>query len=147
MLYKHCLPHYHNNLLCKLLINYSYILQLGKKNSLLYAINGLLFAAVFIIFRVMVYPYLYWRYAQYSNLGFMEVPFSIPFCCNFACFLLMSLQLNWSYIILKECIKYIHREPTKETLSNGKAVSHSTENGQANHFIKELPEDNHFKQH
>lgn len=100
----------------------------------------------------MVYPYLYWKYAHYSNLSYLEVPFSIPVCCNVACFLLMSLQLNWSYIILKGCAKYLHKTPDKEDqdyTSNDETVDkcHNTGNGVANHLVKNLheAEHSHFK--
>jgi len=127
---------------------FSRLQKLNKKNTLLYAINGLTLAVVFFSCRVLVYPYLYWRYAHYSNLSYLQVPFSIPFCCNFACFILMSLQLNWSYIILKGCLKYIYTTPAKEediSMSNGDALSHSAMNGQANNFIRELTEDSKIK--
>ncbi|XP_031553217.1 TLC domain-containing protein 3A-like [Actinia tenebrosa] len=88
--------------------------KLGKKKSPLYIINGLLLAIVFFVFRVLVYPYLYWKYANFKNISYFEVPFSIPLCCNVACFLLMSLQVNWSYIILKGCFKYLQNDQSKQ---------------------------------
>lgn len=65
----------------------------------------------------------------------------------------MSLQLNWSYIILKGCAKYLHRgtdekdEEDQEYLSNGETVGkyHSKENGVANHLTKDLQDEHsHF---
>ncbi|EDO47506.1 predicted protein, partial [Nematostella vectensis] len=83
--------------------------KLGKKNSLAYIVNGVTLAVVFFVFRVLVYPYMYWRFAVYKNISLLEVPFNIPIPCNVACFMLMSLQVNWSFVIIKGCLRYLYR--------------------------------------
>ena len=83
--------------------------QLGKKKSLVYVVNGILLATVFLFCRVLVYPYMYWCYSKYSSVPFLKTPFRIPLFCNAFCFVLMSLQVYWFVAIARGVLQFVSK--------------------------------------
>ena len=105
-------PHFlcvQSKMLHELICVWHFYLQLGYRKTKLYAVNGILLAVFFLTFRVMVHPYLYWCYSQYSGISFLKVPFNIPVICNCCCLSMMGLQLFWFCMIVKGIARYLRK--------------------------------------
>ena len=50
---------------------------------------------VFLVVRILIFPYLDWMYARHDSIALLSVPFTIPLKCNLGCLGLISLQLYW----------------------------------------------------
>jgi len=92
----------------------SYFFQLGIKSGLVYNINGLLFLTTFFFARVCMVPYMYYRYAVYSEIPLSTVPTKIPLHCNLCSGAFLLLQCYWFSLIIRSILK---------TIKNGKPSS------------------------
>ena len=59
----------------------------------------------FFFSRVLMVPYLYYRYAVYAAVSLLKVPFNIPIYCNVASISFMLLQWYWFNFIIRHLIK------------------------------------------
>jgi len=80
--------------------------KLEMRKSVLYVGNGVVLATMFLFCRVLIYPYMYWRYSRYANIPFLETPFKIPLFCNTFCFLLLSVQVYWFLVIMRGVLRF-----------------------------------------
>ncbi|ELT91684.1 hypothetical protein CAPTEDRAFT_90753, partial [Capitella teleta] len=83
------------------------LLQMQRKKSLIYAINGILLIAVFALCRVLLFPYLYWSYSHYRDINVLSVVTSIPKKCNIGCAFLLIMQLYWLSGIIRTAIRTV----------------------------------------
>lgn len=93
------------------MIFHSLLFQFEMRKSILYVTNGVLLATMFLFCRVLVYPYMYWCYAQYANIPFLQTPLKVPLFCNSFCFLLFSVQLYWFLIIVRGVLRFFKSSP------------------------------------
>lgn len=83
--------------------------QLQLKNSPYYVIAALLMLTSFFCARVLIFPYLYWRYAVHAGLDILRVPMSIPVKCNLGCLLILLPQLYWFWLMLRGVVKAFYK--------------------------------------
>lgn len=86
-----------------------FLFQLGMRKSLLYVVNGILLATMFLFCRILIYPYMYWCYSKYANISLLETPFKVPLFCNTFCFFLLSVQVYWFLIIMRGVLRFLQR--------------------------------------
>ena len=87
----------------------SFYFQLNLKDSPYYIVAGLLMIAAFAICRVFVFPYLYWKYAQYAGITIWQVPLAIPIKCNLGCLTIFVLQVYWLFIMIRGAAKVFYK--------------------------------------
>jgi len=75
------------------------------KHTVMYVVAGIAMIIVFTLTRVLVFPYLYWCYAQHINTSTWKVPFIIPLKCNIGCLVILSLQIYWLHKMIRGAIK------------------------------------------
>ncbi|XP_022341253.2 ceramide synthase-like [Crassostrea virginica] len=75
--------------------------QLQMKHTWYYIVVGLLMIASFLVSRVLVFPFLYWKYAVYADLPLGQVPQRIPLKCNLGCLIILLPQLYWLFLMVR----------------------------------------------
>ncbi|XP_033747677.1 LOW QUALITY PROTEIN: TLC domain-containing protein 3A-like [Pecten maximus] len=87
----------------------SIMVQLQMKHTVLYVVVGIVMIITFFVSRILVFPYLYWRYAVYKNISTWRVPFFIPLKCSTGCALILCLQLYWMSKMIKGAMKLLYK--------------------------------------
>jgi hypothetical protein len=83
--------------------------HLQMQESLWYVISGLLLMLTFFLCRILVFPFMYWRYGKYTGrLKMWEVPGQIPWFCSVGCGSILLLQLYWFHIIFVKTVKGLY---------------------------------------
>ncbi|XP_064170175.1 ceramide synthase-like [Anguilla rostrata] len=77
------------------------LIQYKQQHTLLHKVNGGLMLVTFFIFRVLLFPYLYYAYSRYASIPLYMVPLSVPWQCNLGAALLMAPQLYWFCLICR----------------------------------------------
>ncbi|XP_060115041.1 TLC domain-containing protein 3A [Heteronotia binoei] len=90
------------------------LMQLNLQDSLLHKVNGILILATFFLCRILLFPYMYWAYAQHLGTPIYEVPFRIPFHCNVANAVLIAPQLYWFFLICRKAMRLYSSAPTPD---------------------------------
>lgn len=85
------------------------VLQLQMKHTWYYIAVGLLMIGSFLVSRVLVFPFLYWRYAVYAGLPLGQVPVHIPLKCNLGCLLILVPQLYWLFLMVRGASKVFYK--------------------------------------
>ncbi|XP_064620691.1 TLC domain-containing protein 3A-like [Lineus longissimus] len=83
--------------------------RLQLKTSPFYLLSGILMTVTFTFARVLIFPYLYWRYALYKSIPIWQVPFAIPMKCNLGCLFLFVFQVYWWTLMVRGVTKVIFR--------------------------------------
>ncbi|KAK7088613.1 ceramide synthase-like [Littorina saxatilis] len=83
--------------------------QLNMQKTVYYIIVGLLMLTSFFAVRVLVFPYLYWRYAVHAGISILDVPTRIPIKCNLVCLMILLPQLYWFWLMLRGAVKVFYR--------------------------------------
>ncbi|KAL8581230.1 hypothetical protein ACOMHN_038330 [Nucella lapillus] len=83
--------------------------QLNLKNTPYYIIFGLLMLFSFLFSRILVFPYLYWRYALYAGKDLLDVPASIPLKCNLGCLMLLLPQFYWFWLMFRGTVRVFYK--------------------------------------
>ncbi|XP_064613410.1 ceramide synthase-like [Liolophura sinensis] len=86
---------------------FTLLVQLKVTEQIYTIIAGLLMVIVFFVSRILVFPFLFWSYSNYANIGFWDVPGSIPIRCNVGCSLLLLPQLYWLVLMVKGAYKVL----------------------------------------
>uniref|UniRef100_A0A8C7Y0G8 TLC domain containing 3Bb n=1 Tax=Oryzias sinensis TaxID=183150 RepID=A0A8C7Y0G8_9TELE len=81
------------------------LIQYKQQHTLLHKVNGALMLITFFIFRVLLFPYLYYAYGRYASIPFHMVPLSVPWYCNLGAALLMAPQLYWFSLICRGALR------------------------------------------
>ena len=66
----------------------------------------------FFLSRILVFPYLYWRYAHHTGISMRDVPTSIPVKCNLGCLMILLPQLYWFGLMLRGTVKVFYKIAT-----------------------------------
>ena len=90
--------------------------QLNMKHTRYYIAAGLLMLFSFFCVRILVFPYLYLRYAYHAGLTVWQVPHQIPIKCNLGCLMIFLPQLYWFALMMKGTLKYFKTERKDEAL-------------------------------
>ncbi|PAA53182.1 hypothetical protein BOX15_Mlig024118g1, partial [Macrostomum lignano] len=83
--------------------------KLDCKASPVYISNGLVMLGAMLIGRILMFPYLYYCYAQYRGIPFSQVLGKIPIKCTISCIILGSLQVYWFCIMLRGTVSYFRK--------------------------------------
>jgi hypothetical protein len=87
-------------------VNFRVILSiLNLKRSKLYVINGILMILTFLIFRIIMLPYLFYIYSQLVGLSMFRAIIKLPTTCQLSIFALFVPQFYWFYLMLKIALK------------------------------------------
>ncbi|KAJ8245877.1 hypothetical protein GJAV_G00261260 [Gymnothorax javanicus] len=102
------------------------LIQYKQQHTLLHKMNGALMLVTFFIFRVLLFPYLYYTYGRYASIPFHMVPFSVPWQCNLGAALLMAPQVYWFSLICRGAFRLFTGSSRSRRLSaSAKADSQS----------------------
>ncbi|KAJ8312665.1 hypothetical protein KUTeg_010038 [Tegillarca granosa] len=74
-----------------------------------YIICGLCMIVTFAISRVFIFPYLYWKYAQFANISVWRVPSAIPIKCNIGCLSILVLQIYWLCLMVRGAFRVFYK--------------------------------------
>ncbi|CAL8360329.1 unnamed protein product [Merluccius merluccius] len=86
------------------------LIQLGLENSKLHWINGVMVLASFFTCRILLFPYMYWRYGRQFNIPLHSVPFHLPLHCNVGNLSILAPQVYWFILLVKKaCRLYLRK--------------------------------------
>uniref|UniRef100_A0A1A9W178 TLC domain-containing protein n=1 Tax=Glossina brevipalpis TaxID=37001 RepID=A0A1A9W178_9MUSC len=129
----------------------SILSTLGLKETRIYIINGLIMLLSFFICRVLMWPYVMWRYSLEIELNVWQAICGLPMGCIIGILVLFLPQLYWFFLMFKGALKVffpMHASKKKTMLdkvvlsdtngqcSNGK--DKSTKNGSLLHSLEKL---------
>ena len=80
------------------------------KNTKLYLINGLCTMTSFFTARILIFPYLYWRYSAHTGVALHEVPASIPIKCNVGSVVVIIPQIMWFRQIVRRALMHFKKD-------------------------------------
>jgi hypothetical protein len=86
------------------------------KHTWYYIAAGLSMIVSFLVSRVLVFPFLYWRYAVYAGLSLEQVPLWIPLKCNIGCLVILLPQLYWLFLMVRGAAKVFYKINLKSKL-------------------------------
>ncbi|XP_004519249.1 protein FAM57B [Ceratitis capitata] len=75
------------------------------KDSRAYIINGLLMLGSFFVFRVVMWPYVMYRYSVAINVSFWQAMTTLPRGCIISIMILFLPQLYWFFLMVKGAVK------------------------------------------
>ena len=105
--------------------------QIGIKRGFIYNVNGIMFLLTFFMARVSMVPYLYYRFAIYKEIEFLDVPWNIPLHCHVFSLMFFMLQCYWFALILRSFMKALSKINT-----SNKPIPVDSVNGTENDKIK-----------
>ncbi|KAL5017626.1 hypothetical protein ScPMuIL_007215 [Solemya velum] len=82
--------------------------QLNMKDSKAYLIVGLLMVSTFFVCRILIFPFLYWKYSQHAGIPVGQVPWSIPMKCTAGCLVVLAPQVYWFGLMFQNCLCQLH---------------------------------------
>jgi len=85
----------------------------GYDSGLLYITNGLLFIITFFIGRILMTPFLFYKYCDYKNISLMEVPHSLPWCCTAGSVASILLNSYWFVMIVRTVYYKVGKQRTE----------------------------------
>ncbi|XP_005186060.1 uncharacterized protein LOC101894046 isoform X1 [Musca domestica] len=91
----------------------SILSTLGLKETRSYIINGLVMLFSFFVCRVLMWPYVMWRYSVEINATFWQALINLPIGCIFGILVLFLPQIYWFFLMSKGAIKVFF--PTKSS--------------------------------
>ncbi|XP_013104752.1 uncharacterized protein LOC106085189 [Stomoxys calcitrans] len=103
----------------------SILSTLGLKETRTYIINGLVMLFSFFVCRVIMWPYVMWRYSVEINVTFLQAIVGLPIGCIFGILVLFLPQLYWFFLMSKGAMKvfFPKKSSSKHVPINGAAVT------------------------
>ncbi|XP_067635983.1 ceramide synthase [Eurosta solidaginis] len=96
------------------------------KDSRAYIINGLLMLGTFFVFRVVMWPYVMYRYSVAINVSLCEAIATLPRGCIISILILFLPQLYWFFLMVKGALKVLL--PAKQSALAPKKLRQSKNN-------------------
>ncbi|XP_065514162.1 ceramide synthase [Caloenas nicobarica] len=104
------------------------LILLELQHTLLHKLNALLLLVTFLLFRVLLFPFLYWAYGRARGVPLLGVPGALPPRVNAAAAALLAPQLYWFLLICRGAWRLLRPpgppdptpgppDPTRDTLS------------------------------
>ncbi|KAI8116783.1 FAM57B-like [Lucilia cuprina] len=108
----------------------SILSTLGMKESQPYIVNGLVMLGSFFVCRVLMWPYVMWRYSLEINATIWQAISGLPIGCIIGILILFLPQIYWFFLLIKGAIKVFFppSKTTKKSLAE-EQVSKNTTNG------------------
>uniref|UniRef100_A0A3P9L6W0 TLC domain-containing protein n=1 Tax=Oryzias latipes TaxID=8090 RepID=A0A3P9L6W0_ORYLA len=78
------------------------LIQLRLDDSMLHRINGLMVLLTFFVCRILLFPFMYWKYSQQLGVPLSAVAFHMPLHCNLGNLLILAPQIYWFLLLLRK---------------------------------------------
>ncbi|XP_028319586.1 protein FAM57A-like isoform X1 [Gouania willdenowi] len=91
------------------------LIQLGLENTRLFRVNGIVVLLTFFICRVLLFPFMYWRYGQQFGIPVHRVPFHLPLQCNVGNLVILAPQIYWFMLLLRKAKRLYLRQSGRLT--------------------------------
>ncbi|XP_041379773.1 ceramide synthase-like [Gigantopelta aegis] len=85
------------------------LVQLKLKDTLWYVLTSLLMIFAFAVSRVLIFPYLYWTYANHANISILSVPSTIPIKCSLGCSFVLLFQFYWLFLMVRGAFRAFYK--------------------------------------
>ena len=72
-------------------------LQIGIRDGYLYILNGVAALVTFAFCRILIFPFLFWKYSSYLDISVTELPLRIPLICTLGSIILVCIFSYWLY--------------------------------------------------
>lgn len=118
----------------------SILSTLGMKNSRAYIANGLVMLGSFFLCRIVMWPYVFYKYSEVINSSFIDSIATLPRGCIVSILILFVPQVYWFFLMLKGALKVflpppkIKSFPGKFKESKNNNLSPTTDSSQQ-HFL------------
>ncbi|XP_029364813.1 TLC domain containing 3Ba isoform X2 [Echeneis naucrates] len=103
------------------------LIQYQKQQTLLHKLNGVIMLISFFSCRVLMFPFLYYKYSRYASIPLCSVPLVAPWQCNLGAALLWPLQLYWFSLMCRGALRLFRQRsnspPKTFTLDHGDHLS------------------------
>ncbi|XP_055906157.1 uncharacterized protein LOC129941512 [Eupeodes corollae] len=83
----------------------SILSTLGMKNSRAYIANGLVMLGSFFLCRIVMWPYVFYKYSEVINSTFIDSIATLPRGCIISVLILFLPQVYWFFLMLKGALK------------------------------------------
>ncbi|XP_074119919.1 TLC domain-containing protein 3A [Sminthopsis crassicaudata] len=90
------------------------LMLLKKQDTFVYKLNGVLTLGTFFVFRILVFPFMYWSYSREEGLSLWETPLHIPFLCNVINAFLIAPQLYWFALLCRKAAQMFNTSQAKK---------------------------------
>ncbi|XP_068601488.1 TLC domain-containing protein 3A-like [Brachionichthys hirsutus] len=91
------------------------LIQLGLDDTRLYRINGVLALLAFFMCRIVIFPFMYWKYGQQFGIPLHRVAFHLPLQCNLGNLVILAPQIYWFMLLLKKATRLYSRQRRDKT--------------------------------
>ncbi|CAL8285211.1 unnamed protein product [Merluccius merluccius] len=118
------------------------LIQYKQQHTLLHKVNGALMLLTFFVFRVLLFPYLYYAYGRYASIPLLLVPLRVSWQCNVGAALLMAPQLYWFSLICRGALRLFTRSFRRPPASSSPAsppASSPSPNGYSTRSVEVEP--------
>ncbi|XP_041092719.1 ceramide synthase-like isoform X2 [Polyodon spathula] len=109
------------------------LIQYKKQHTLLHKVNGVVMLLTFFCFRILLFPYMYVRYAWHMGLRPHSVPLAIPLHYHLGAALLIAPQVYWFTLICRGAFRLFRRGAPKprEVKEERERNGHASGKGQS----------------
>lgn len=88
-------------------------MQLGLDDTRLHRINGIVVLLSFFMCRIMVFPFMYWKYGKQFGIPLHRVAFYLPLQCNMGNLAILVPQIYWFILLLRKANRLYLRQRKK----------------------------------
>ncbi|XP_003726116.1 TLC domain-containing protein 3A [Strongylocentrotus purpuratus] len=81
------------------------LIKLDMGDTLLYRVNSITYLVSFFFCRVLLFPFLYWAYANNKGLSIYDTFSTMRAICHVGCAALLAMQIMWFYKFLKVVLR------------------------------------------
>lgn len=89
------------------------LIQLGLDDTRLHRINGIVVLLSFFMCRIMVFPFMYWKYGKQFGIPLHRVAFHLPLQCNVGNLAILAPQVYWFILLLRKANRLYLRQRRK----------------------------------
>lgn len=85
------------------------LIQLGFQNCWLHKANGCMVLFTFFMFRIVLFPFMYWMYGRHYGIPLYSVPFHLPPSVNLANLCILAPQAYWFILLCRKAYRLYKR--------------------------------------
>lgn len=86
------------------------LIQLGLQECWLHKVNGGMVLLSFFLFRIALFPYMYWAYGSHYGIPLYSVPFHLPLSANLGNLCILSPQVYWFVLLCRKGFRLYKRQ-------------------------------------